>query len=495
MVSTFHGLELGKRGLYAGQNGIATTGHNIANANTKGYSRQQVHLTTSPAVDVWSTGEVNPSQLGSGVLVESISRVRDRFLDQQYREQSATVGEWSVKQDTLESLESIINEPSETGLSSVMDQFWGAWQDLANETDSLSARSVIKERAQEFVDTAQSIDRSMTQLKSDLSNQVSAKINEANGYLKQIAELNNSIRRVGPQANDLLDQRNLAIEELSKLVSINVEEQSNGMTNISLSSDGTSLVVGANLGTSITGQSNISGGEIFGTKESMKIVDNYQVKLNEMVKGFVYGAMTVEVPAGSTLADGTSVPADQSMQITVNGINGLHQLGWSVREDDNGNVLPGAALFNGDEENFTIAALAVNPVIKEDIGLISASLRSETVNGQQKLIGGNADLAQLISKMRDHAVTIDGKSEKLNRFFQSVVSELGAESQAANRSMTNFDASLQATENRRQSVTGVSLDEEMANLIKYQHSYNAAARIVSTTDQMLDTIINRMAAR
>ncbi len=494
MVSTFHSLELGKRGLFAGQTGVATSGHNIANANTKGYSRQQVNLTTSPAVDIWTSGEVNPNQLGNGVLLESITRVRDRFLDEQYRDQSGILGEWTVKQDTLAKLETSMNEPGETGLRAVMDQFWGAWEDLANEPDSLAARAVIKESAQAFVDTSQSIDRSITILKNDLNNQLTAKNKEANSYLQQIAELNNSIRRTGTQANDLLDQRDMAVEELSKLLSVKVEEMPNGVYNIKLP-DNTVLVEGTNVVTPIDPQSNIRGGSIFGTAESIKTVDHYQEELNDLVKGFMFGDITIEVPGGSNLADGTIVPADQTMQITVKGINGLHGLGWSQSIDGSGNVQPGAALFIGDEANFTIASLAVNPAIKDDISLIASSLRSESVNGQQKAINGNGDLARLIGKLRDQDFTIDGDSVTLNSFFQSVVSELGAESQAANRHIANHEASLMATEARRQSVTGVSLDEEMANLIKYQHAYNAAARIVTTTDQLLDTIINRMAAR
>lgn len=494
MVSTFHSLELGKRGILASQTAVTTTGHNIANANTKGYSRQQVNLTTAPSLNVWTSGEVNPGQLGSGVSVESITRVRDRFLDKQYRDQSATLGEWSVRQDTLAKLETIINEPSETGLQSAMDQFWGAWQDLANEPDSLSARAVIKESAQAFVDTAQSIDKSMSQLKSDLGKELTAKINQANGYLKQIAELNNSIQRTGVQSNDLLDQRDMYVEELSKLVSIDVEEQPNGMYNIKLSSDGTSLVEGANMGTPLDSESNVGGGSIFGTMESMKTVDSYQGKLNEMVKGFVFGEVTVNVPAGSHLADGTMVPENQDMQVTVKGINGLHQLGWSMQEDGSGNAQPGAALFTGDEANFSIATLAVNPEIKEDIRLIASSLRSETVGGQQKVINGNGDLAKLIGNLRDQKVAINDDSSSVGQFFQSLVSELGAQSQTASRNVANHEATLIATDNRRQSVTGVSLDEEMANLIKFQHAYNAAARIVTTTDELLDTIINRMAA-
>jgi flagellar hook-associated protein 1 len=495
MVSTFHSLELGKRGILASQTAVTTTGHNIANANTKGYSRQQVNLTTAPSLDVWTSGEVNPGQLGSGVSVESITRVRDRFLDKQFRDHSATLGEWSVRQDTLAKLETIINEPSDTGLQSARDQFWGAWQDLATEPDSLAARAVIKESAQAFVDTAQSIDRSMSQLKNDLGNELTAKINQANGYINQIAELNKSIQRTGVQANDLLDQRDQYVEELSKLVSIDVEQLSNGMYNIKLPADGTVLVQGASLGKELDSESSVTGGSIQGTVESIKTVDSFHGKLNEMVKGFVFGDIEVNIPAGSHLSDGTVVPQGQDLQKTVKGINGLHQLGWSMKEDASGNAEPGAALFMGDEANFSIASLSVNAAIKEDIRLIASSLRSETVNGQQKVVNGNGDLAQIIGGLRDQEFTINGDSSKINHVFQSIVSELGAQSQGANRNVANHEATLMATENRRQSVTGVSLDEEMANLIKFQHAYNAAARIVTTTDELLDTIINRMAAR
>lgn len=417
MVSTFHGLELGKRGLMVGQASIATTGHNIANANTQGYSRQQVNATTSPSLSVWTNGD-NPGQLGSGVTLESITRVRDSFLDQRYREQAGTLGEWSVKQKTLDHLELIINEPSDTGLNFAMDQLWGAWQDLKNDPDSLSAIAVIKERAQEFVDTAQAMDSSMTSLKNDLGNQLTAKMEDANSYLSQIATLNNSILRSGANANDLLDQRDVLVEKLSSLVSVNVEPQTNGVYNISLSSDGTSLVSGDN-SAKLDSQSAITGGELAGILKSLDIVANYQSSLNETVKTFA-------------LANGMS---------------------------PEGGV--GESLFNGDENNFSIAALAVH-----------------------------TEVNQFTSPPN-----MEANSQSSKKSFQALVGQLGAESQSAIRSVANYDAALMATENRRQSVSGVSLDEEMANLIKYQHSYNAAARLITTADQMLDTIINRMAAR
>ncbi|MCZ8536920.1 flagellar hook-associated protein FlgK [Paenisporosarcina quisquiliarum] len=425
MVSTFHGLEVGKRGLMVGQASISTTGHNIANANTKGYSRQQVNAITSPSLDVWTSGAVNPGQLGTGVLMESITRVRDHFLDQQYRNQSGTLGEWSIRQETLDQLETVINEPSDTGLRTAMDQLAGAFQDLANEPDSLSAKAVVKERAQAFIETIQSMDRSMTEMKKDLNQQQTVKMNEANGYLEQIAQLNDSIKRTGSQANDLQDKRDVLIEELSKLVSIKVDNQADGTSNISLT-DGTSLVEGASIKSKIDATSTFGGGELSGIVKSLVIVDDYQTKLNAVAKDFVE-------------ANQMSSPTDASQ--------------------------PGENLFSGDAD-YSIASLKVNPNVENDMKQITP----------------------LFTGMEE-------KSKAVNSSYRSLVSELGTESQTAIRQVANYEATLQATDSRRQSVTGVSLDEEMANLIKYQHSYSAAARMVSTTDQMLDTIINRMAAR
>lgn len=422
MVSSFHGLELGKRGLSVGQASISTTGQNIANVNTKGYSRQQVNSSASPSLDIWTTQGASTGQLGTGVNLDSITRVRDQFLDRQFRDHSETLGQWQAKQTTLDRLETVINEPSSTGLNNAMDQLKSAWQDLSNEPDSLSAQAVVKERAQGFIEVAQSMNKSMDNLKTELTQQSEATVVEANGYLKQIAELNKSIVRQGDQSNDLKDKRDVLVEELSTLMSINVTEKANGSYTISLASDDTlpPLVDGEEVNevehsTELDGNK-IYGGKLAGLSESMDIAVKYQEDLNQVVEGFATA-------------------------------NGMAATGGADQP-----------LFIGDPANFNISELKVN---YDASPLTQPSATGDTAQSD----------------------------------FRKLVSQLGAQSQAATNSVANHGAALQATENRRQSVTGVSLDEEMANLIKYQHSYNAAARLVSMTDQMLDTIINRMAAR
>ncbi|WP_422121910.1 flagellar hook-associated protein FlgK [Planococcus sp. X10-3] len=418
MVSTFHGLETGKRALSVGQASIATTGHNIANANTKGYSRQQVNQSTSPSLDVW-TNSTNPGQLGSGVSIDSITRVRDRFLDNQHRDQSATLGDAQAKQATFERLETIINEPSDAGLNAVMDQLTNAWQDLENNPDSVSAQAVLKQRAQEFLEVSQAMDSSMTNVKVDLGQQKTAAIDDANRYLEQIAQLNDTIVRGGNGSNDLKDQRDVLIEKLSSLAPIKVEAQANGSYTVNLvQKDGAqvALVTGTTVN-KMDDATEVDGGKIGGLQASIEKVEEYQN------------------------GDGTNGQ--------VKGLTGITQ----AFIDANNNSVNGDKLFNADNTvNFNGNITEVPPNLKAETGAVKSD-------------------------------------------YQELVSVLGAQSQSASRSTANFEATLQATENRRQSVSGVSLDEEMANLVKFQHSYSAAARLISTTDQMLDTIINRMAAR
>ncbi|TAA72224.1 flagellar hook-associated protein FlgK [Planococcus salinarum] len=416
MVSTFHGLETGKRALSVGQASIATTGHNIANANTKGYSRQQVNQSTSPSLDIW-TNSTNPGQLGSGVSIDSITRVRDRFLDNQHRDQSATLADAQTKQAAFDRLEGIINEPSDAGLNSAMDQLRNAWQDLSNNPDSASAQAVVKERAQAFVEVAQSMDSSMENMKLDLDQQKAAAVTEANDYLKQIASLNDSIVRGGNTSNDLKDQRDVLVEKLSALAPIKVDAQANGSYTISLKQP--------------EGEPDL-----------------------KMVEG---NSVTEEI------ADGTAVTGGK--------IAGLISAENKVQE--NHEKLIDVATKFAEANNETIDG---DPLFSN-----TASIAEMEVNVEATLGTPTADMEVGIKEAKTA--------------YQELVSVLGVQSQSATRSVANFEATLQATENRRQSVSGVSLDEEMANLVKFQHSYSAAARLISTADQMLDTIINRMAAR
>jgi flagellar hook-associated protein 1 FlgK len=520
MRSTFHSLEVAKRGLYAQQTAISTTGHNISNANTKGYSRQRVNFTASTPIEAPGMNRsVAPGQLGTGVSYDSIKRVRESFLDDQFRNEAQSHGNWSVQKDTLEKLELIFNEPSDQGLRSVIDQFWNGWQDLSREPDNLTARAVVKERSLAMMDAFKHTDTKLSELSEDLTTSIDIKVGEANNYVRQIAQLNEEIRRIeglGDNANDLRDQRDVLTDELSKIVDISVKEAVNGMYNVSLA-DGTALVEGlqANQLGDAVGVDQVTGGEIAGlVKARDTIVAEYQTHLNTMLKGLIYGEVKVDIPEGSvlpidveygpednrqTLTAGDPAP-DGGITVEVKGINGLHQLGWTLRENADGNAIEGAPFFIPDDEgSFTIQSTELNPDIVKDVGMIAASLRIENVDGEEKVLRGNGGLALAMGQLRDGVFSFNSESKiatagpgTFDEYFRSVVGGLGVKTQEASRQTSNQATIMNSVENRRQSVSGVSLDEEMANLIKFQHAYNASARTITTADQMLDTIINRM---
>lgn len=197
MRSTFHGLETAKRGLFAQQTAIQTTGHNIANANTKGYTRQMVDFVASKPIEAPGLSHSTaPGQLGTGVDFSNIRRIRESFLDEQFRNQNKDYGDWTIRQDTLEKLEAIVNEPSDYGIRSVVDDFWNAWQDLAGQPDNLTARSVVMERAGAMADAFNDVASKLQDLKNDLTESINIKVTEVNTLTKQIANLNKEIFRV-----------------------------------------------------------------------------------------------------------------------------------------------------------------------------------------------------------------------------------------------------------------------------------------------------------
>lgn len=395
MVSTFHGLELGKRGLNVAQTNITTTGHNIANANTEGYSRQKVNSSSTPSLDIWTNGQT--SQLGTGAQVDSIIRVRDRFLDAQHRDQSSTLGEWKVRQETLGRLEVAINEPSATGLNAAMDQLGAAWQDVQNNPGDASAQAVLKERAEAFVETAQAMNKSIGNITADLGQQQTAALEEAGSLMKQIDELNASIKKSGNLSNDLQDKRDVLVGKLSEIVPVTVKDMKDGTAEVTLPAGvfqqnaDDSYVTDTETGALIVNANQtVPGGKLAGIQKSITLAEGYQTALTNIVGNFTQA--------------------------------------------------------NGD-------LFTTNP-----------------------------------------GTAFDGEAlETAQSDFRALVSKLGAQSQTAMNTVANHESALLATDNRRQSVVGVSIDEEMANLIMFQHAYSAAARFVTTTDEMLDTIINRMA--
>ena len=514
MVSTFHSLEVSKRSLFTQQTALNTTGHNIANANTAGYSRQRVNMVAARPIEAPGfSHSTAKGQLGMGVEYDSITRIREQFLDEQFRNENKSLGEWSLKFDTLDKLEAIVNEPSDTGFRTVLDKFWNAWSELSKNPESTTGKKIIRETAQALTDEVNGINKRLGELKTDLTTNVGVKASQANSIISTIANLNGNISRIegqGDLANDLRDQRDLLADELSKIMNIQVV---NGQGGYSISMGGELLVEGAEVATQLTveslegafGSGDLQSGEVYGMIFSRdNFVTDYENQLSVLINTMVNGEVEVTLPAGSVLPNGSTLVTSDGNTITitdanrtltsdlnvkVNGINGLHKLGYVQ------GTPPTAAqdffvLTTGNDGKFV---LDISQAIKDDPNQIATSIRTTGTGTDENIVVGNDTLASLMANLKNSSFIFDPNADKgstVGDYFNSIVGQLGVQTQEAARQTQHIQSLVDQVDSRRQSVSGVSLDEEMSDMIKFQHAYSAAARYMTTFDELLDKLIN-----
>ncbi|MCM3174155.1 flagellar hook-associated protein FlgK [Paenibacillus sp. MER 99-2] len=505
MASTFHSIETAKRSLFTQTTALSTTGHNVANANTEGYSRQKVNMQASIPMEPFAfLHSTTPGQLGTGVEFDSITRVREKFLDDQYRNENTNFGSWSIQRDTLEKLEAIVNEPSNTGFRTVMDNFYKSWSDLSKNPEDVTARRIVKETTLALTDAMNQISRQLNALSEDLDSNIAVKANEIQGYLGNIANLNSAIVKVeslGDNANDLRDQRDLMADKLSKIMNITVTDSPQGYQ---IQMNGQALVTGgavqvpvdpAFLNTAYTAGT-LTNGEVHGMIKSRDtLVSDYRKQMDELANTLANGDIEITLPAGSVIPAtnalglaGGALATDT--KVTVKGLNGLHQLGYTM----DGTTTPGLPFFTASDGGTTITAgnISLNAEILADPNKIATSLRTTDASGTETVIKGNNTLAILLANLKDTPMkSADGlRNATIGAQFSAIVGQLGVQSQEAARQTSNSEFLVEQVDTRRQSVSGVSLDEEMANMIKFQHAYSASARFMTTYDQLLDKLIN-----
>lgn len=502
---SFLGLEIGKRAITAQQTALTITGHNIANANTVGYTRQMAQLqTTIP----YSTPSLNTAmqvgQLGTGVEVGTIQRIREQFLDNQYRNENKASGYWQSVSEAISKLEVIINEPSASGLREVMDQFWEAWQDLVNNPENDSARTVVAERGATLADTFNHTYRQLVELRTDINSILHTKVQDINSTAEQIRDLNKQILAIkvsGQQPNDLLDRRDLLLDQLSRIADIQVFEESNGLVTVQLG--GRALVQGLNY----------SSLDTVADADGMQMIVWQDTRVKAQINGGelkglldVRGATALPADAASQyrgLVPEMIAKLNELARAIVVETNLVHQQGFSLLNQSG--IPDGSNFFDQPSDpdavsNWSQYMKVSSAILNDPRGIAAASLRTwgDPLSGADPVPpasaepinfgdGGNAlKLAQL-----KHAMIIDG-AMTTDDFWRSVASTIGVQGQQAGRMSANQDNLVGELDNKRQSVSGVSLDEEMTNMIRYQHAYNAAARFITAIDEQLDLVVNRL---
>lgn len=489
MRTTFGGFTIVTSGLYAAQRSLDVTGHNISNSNTEGYSRQISRQRATQPMAGDPSGVV-----GTGVETYAVDRIRSDYLDNKYWSQNKNNAEWKVKETELEGVEAAFNEPSDTSMRQVMDDLYSSLEELSKKPGDNTSRVAVLEKANTMTVVMNNIGTQLVGSVRDLNFSVKNKVGEINSLSTRIASLNKSIFNYeldGSKANDLRDQRSNLVDKLSAIVPITVTEipGPNGNNYYDVKTSGISLVnhiqsneldivqsarstpegdgvsdLGAgNLATVIWKGTdtvlNVTGGELKGIldmrdgdgkNQSYRGVPYYINKLNQFAKEY----------------------SAKFNEVHKQGMDSAGKQGQNFFEVPDG-------LVNVNFKNFK-----VNQEILDNPSLIAAS---STTNGAND----NGNVTKLIA-IRESKTIFSNVTGTGDDYLKSILSSLSVDANQSKRMNKNSDALLSQTNIRRMSESGVSLDEEMTNLVMYQQAYQAAARGITTLDKILDTTINRM---
>jgi len=453
------GFEIGKRALLAQQFSLNLTGHNIANVNTPGFTRQQaLMVSTEPMRSA-------VGNFGTGVEVVGIRRLRTLFLDEQYRQESQSLGQWETLSNSWGQIERVYSEPSDTGFSSFMDNFWNSWQDLAANPDSLAARVAVREQAGLVVNSMHQLAEQLKDFQQSLDEDIQKSVQYINTIGHQMASLNESIATAeltGHAANDLRDRRDYLVDELSQYVNVEVLEQSDGSYTIHLGS--MALVDGADVAELRT--------EV--VEQSATVIHTVHFANSSARPEITNGKLAGLLEARDEVIPERVNELDELAVALVENINNLHRQGYGVDGDD------GRDFF--DPNTTGASDIELDDLILQDAGYIAASLNGEP--------GDNSN-ALRIAGLR-HTLTMRGGTATFADYYNSIVGIVGVRTREAENLYQNQEALVFHIENSRQALEGVSLDEEMTNMIKFEHAFEAAARVITTMDEALDTIINGM---
>jgi flagellar hook-associated protein 1 FlgK len=444
-------FDLSRRSMAAYQRAMDATAHNIANASNPLYSRQRVVF-----------GTENPQILGgmswgTGVKIDQLLRVREQLTDSQIRTNNQKFYNNNERSSINGQIEVLLSEPSELGISTLMESFFSSWSELSVTPNSSSLRNDVIRSAEKLASKVNNVYEGLDIIKGDLLNDAKAKVTELNSLLSQVQSLNvqiNEATLMGSAPNDLLDSRDAVIDELSKLVNITVSYDSNNAASISVG--GVFAADAANSAefklTEINGKlsiatkdgstaANINGGELFAvTDVYSNQIPKHQAKLDSVI---------------NTL---------------VESVNNIHVTGYSITNPPG----TGVNFFEGYENG----VLKINADILDDPNNIAVS--SDGTDG-------NGDIAVLIAGLNGSKV-LGGST--LAESYSTLVSEIGNNKLSADQLAESSRLVLQQLETQKASNSGVSIDEEMTNMLMYQRSYDASAKMIRVADEMLQTILS-----
>ena len=466
-MSTFSGLNAATTALWAQRRALDVTGQNIANVNTEGYSRQRVDLQAIGGSVVPAFYSTSPG-IGAGVSADDITRIRDAFLEGRGHTEHANSARLTAETDAYELVEAAFREPGDTGIESLLSDMWKGWQDVANNPKEPAARGQVLQQLETLVGGIHFSQASLGAQWDQTHENLEVLVRDVNAAAATIATLNKTIRgatQSGLPANDLSDQRDLLVMKLADQVGATIRPGQDGMVDVIVG--GMSLVSG-------TAASEFA---VAGPTDPDLITPTDKPRIVTASGGYTVnpsGTAGGQLNALNTIIPAYRAQLDTIAQGLAASLNGAHTTGY----DQLGNL--GAALLGSSGGPITAETLKV---MITDPKLVAASAVAPNPGPPvvAAVDNGNADkIAQL-------RLATNGTDASYRR----MIVELGVQSAVSQRNLGIQGVISTQVDAARESVSGVNLDEEMTNMLSFQHAYAAAGRMITAIDETLDVLINR----
>lgn len=522
MGSTFAGLNIASKGLYISQRQIDVTSHNVANANTVGYSRQRYVTSACDPKGAYNQFSTTVrGKVGDGVQTLSLDQIRDKFLDQQYRTEYSKSAYWETRASALYYVEDVFNSTDESSLNGIMSSFFNSLQELSKNSTDEAIRTNVMSEAKKLTETFHMYHDQLTSLMSQQDSNLVAQVNGTNDLIKELASLNQKIFRFelgGSAANDLRDARNLVLDKLSGMMDITYTEESFEPPIYNLYGvEVTRMNVYAGTGAGDDYVENL----LCSHDEAFYLELETETGMNEIADGNdpaiethnVYLASGVALFSGDVEglnngmlksyidmrdgaeSDNQGIPyfleqLNIMVRSLVSEFNAIHTQGYTmpyVKPDSSSDSVTGIDFFNSD--GLTAATISLSDEVLLSSFNIAASGEYVTLDDDSHLqTGNNLNILELIKGIKERTDLDDVGSYE--GYFKNFLGSLASEVSHANNMDSSQIVLLDSIESQRVSVMGVSVDEEMTNLIKFQHAYNSSARAITTMDELLEKLIN-----
>lgn len=458
-------MDTGKRSMMNSQTALQTVGHNIANKSTEGYSRQRVELQSNVPI---TEGRL---QIGTGSKAAQVTRINNPYLEKQIQKEGAQSGFLEARSDAMARVEQIYNEQMNKGLSQYMGEFFNAFRELSNYPESTATRTLVRETGQVLANDFQRVSKDLKAVQEDLDTQIRTHVEEVNQITKEVANLNEKIASVelqGVPANDERDRRDLLLKKLNEKIDITWAENETGQVNITAAKN--AILVSGFSSLELSAQSSPSGDRV---DVYFKTPSGQLATVTKSVSGGKLGAI-LEI-RDKTIEDFKD-NLDLLAHTFTNEVNKVHVQGVDLLGR------PGQSFFADSAEIKGAASrMALSDSMKRDANRVVTGTREKGV--------ADNTVANVIANLQDLQILADGTST-LDDFYRSSVGKIGVMAQRAQKESEAQKNILGQLTNLRESISGVSLDEEATKMIEYQKSFDASARLIRTADEMFDTVLS-----